>query len=195
MTGLARTLLDLAEVVHPRRLDDALEAAERLRLLDVDELRATSDRNPGRRGLQPLLAWLSTHHHAPEETRSKLERSFLRLCERAGLPRPAMNASVAGFDVDAVWADALVVVEVDSFEFHRTRRAFERDRRRDAQLQCAGYRVLRVTDRRMEREPDAVAADLRALLSSASAPRAVRPGRADPPAARPASRPAAPPSR
>ena len=99
-------------------------------------------------------------------TRSDLERRFLRLCRDAGLPRPAVNVPVAGVEVDFLWPEARLVVELDGFEFHRERAAFERDRRRDAILQRAGYRVLRITHRRLTEEPEAVISDLRALLCS-----------------------------
>jgi very-short-patch-repair endonuclease len=67
--------------------------------------------------------------------------------------------------VDAFWADGRLVVELDSRAFHGTRAAFERDRVRDATLQVAGHRVLRVTDRRLETEPAAVAEAVRLLLN------------------------------
>ena len=100
----------------------------------------------------------------PPIIRSELERRFLELCRDAGLPRPAMNAWVAGHEVDALWEDQRLVVELDGRSFHETRAAFERDRIRDAALQLAGYRVLRVTRRRLEAEPEAVIAAIRGLV-------------------------------
>ena len=103
-------------------------------------------------------------------TRSGLERRFLRLCRDAGLAAPSTNVWIeaATCEVDVVWEDALVAVELDSRSFHATRAAFERDRERDAALQVAGYSVLRVTDRRLDREPDAVVAAVRSLLASSN---------------------------
>lgn len=72
---------------------------------------------------------------------------------------------VEGFEVDAVWLECKLVVELDSHEFHLTRAAFERDRVRDANLQLAGYRVIRITHRRLQDEPEAIVATLRALLA------------------------------
>jgi len=60
-----------------------------------------------------------------------------------------------------------VVVEIDGYEFHRTRAAFETDRVRDAALQREGLRVLRVTDRRLEDDPTGIAEDIRGLLEGA----------------------------
>ena len=81
-----------------------------------------------------------------------------------------MNARVAGLEVDALWPDERLIVELDGYAYHRTRSAFERDRARDATLQLAGYRVLRITARRLGRDPDTVAAAVRALLIAPSPP-------------------------
>jgi very-short-patch-repair endonuclease len=93
-----------------------------------------------------------------------LERKFLELCRAAGLPAPAVNVVIAGMEVDVVWREARLVVELDGHEFHRTRAAFERDRRRDAALQVAGYRVYRVTYRELAEDAVGVMATARALL-------------------------------
>jgi very-short-patch-repair endonuclease len=69
---------------------------------------------------------------------------------------PESNAIVAGYEVDLFWRHPRVVVEFDSFEFHGDRRAFESDRLRDAELQAAGFRVIRVTWRQLVRHPDGV---------------------------------------
>lgn len=85
-------------------------------------------------------------------TRSELERRFLRVVQEAGLPRPLTNHQVEGFEVDAVWLQQRLVVELDGWEFHRTRAAFERDRERDAVLMLAGWRTMRITARGMDAE-------------------------------------------
>ncbi len=66
--------------------------------------------------------------------------------------------------MDALWRERRVVIELDGYEFHRTRAVFERDRARDATLQLAGYRVVRLTDRRLTDDPEEVARTLRRLL-------------------------------
>jgi uncharacterized protein DUF559 len=111
---------------------------------------------------------LLSYREPPPITRSELERRFLDLCRDAGLPPPAVNAWVIDKEVDMLWAAQRLVVELDSRTYHQTRAAFERDRLRDAALQLAGYRVLRVTHRRLHTEPAAVIAAIRALLSSAA---------------------------
>jgi hypothetical protein len=163
VTAPARTLLDLSEVLRPRRLTLAFEEAERLGLLDMRALHGLWERSPGRRGLQPLGGLLSEGRDPPN-TRSALERRFVELCRGENLPLPTLNAGVAGFEVDALWPDERLIVELDGYAFHRTRGAFERDRIRDADLQLAGYRVLRITSRRLEQEPAAVAETVRSLL-------------------------------
>ena len=104
---------------------------------------------------------------APEFTRSEGEERLKRLCKAARLPAPRMNARVAGWEVDAFWPAARLVVEIDGWRYHRTRRRFEDDRRKDAALQVAGYRVVRITWRRLRYESYAVAAELAVLLRPA----------------------------
>ena len=90
---------------------------------------------------------------------------MVELCQVHGLPTPRVNAWLAGLEVDLSWPDARVVVEADSFAFHRTRAAFERDRERDAILAAAGYVVHRFTERQLERTPEAIVAAIRRSLS------------------------------
>jgi very-short-patch-repair endonuclease len=99
----------------------------------------------------------------------ELERLFLALCETHGIAAPAVNAIVGPFEVDALWAGHRLIVECDGWDTHATRAAFERDRARDAWLTAEGYRVVRLTWRRVVDEPDDVAGLLRALLAQAPA--------------------------
>lgn len=130
-----------------------LRAGERLRL-----------RSHGRRGLSGLRSVLDTWQPVGG-TRSELERRFVGLCRESGLPTPAINRVIEGFEVDAVWEEAGLVVELDGYAFHKTRRAFERDRARDAELLLGGYQVLRVTARRLRDDSDSVMATIRRLLA------------------------------
>jgi very-short-patch-repair endonuclease len=100
----------------------------------------------------------------PRFTRSQAERSLLKLVRAAKLPVPLTNTKVAGWEVDAVWPRHMLVVEVDGFAYHGNRAAFERDRRKDAALMAAGYRVVRITWRRLVYEPHEVVALLARLL-------------------------------
>src|SRR4051794_19480349 len=91
-------------------------------------------------------------------TRSTSERRLVALLGRAGLTPDATNARLAGWEVDVLYRDRRLVVELDGFAFHRTRAAFERDRRKDAALTVAGFRVLRFTWRQLEHEPERLVA-------------------------------------
>jgi hypothetical protein len=167
VTTVARTLLDLGDVLRLRDVERAFDEADRLDLLDVDALAATYERARGRHGLKALRPLLDDRRPLLVDTRSPLERVFVAFCHRHGVNQPAINVLAAGFLVDALWIRERLVAELDSYEFHgRSRAAFERDRARDAALQLAGYRVVRLTWRRLEREPERVAGELRALLGA-----------------------------
>jgi hypothetical protein len=163
VTGVARTLLDVAEAARAWRLARAIEEAERRGLFDLRAVDRLIARSPGRRGVRPLKHALAAYRPAPF-TRSGFERRFIELCRRAGLPQPAANLWIAGGEADVSWPERRLVVELDTAAHHQTRAAFERDRARDAALQLAGYRVLRVTDRRLDAQPQEVLAAVRAML-------------------------------
>ena len=96
--------------------------------------------------------------------RSDLERLFLRLCRRYQLPQPEVNARAGPYEVDFLWPDRGLIVEVDGFRHHGHREAFERDRAKDARLQSQGYRVLRFTHRQLTEDRTPVIETLRRLL-------------------------------
>jgi very-short-patch-repair endonuclease/predicted transcriptional regulator of viral defense system len=161
VTRPGRTLVDLADVVPRRTLERAMDEAEYLRL-DCTGLRPIR----GRRGYGLLRAVLAEHSPGTTRTRSKLEDAMVTLCDAHGLPRPEINASLDGYEVDCLWRAPRLIVEADGWAAHGTRSAFERDRARDAALTVAGYRVVRITRTRLDCEPGAVAGQLRALLAS-----------------------------
>jgi very-short-patch-repair endonuclease len=102
--------------------------------------------------------------YGPEPTRSDLERLFLRLCRRHGVPAPEVNVKLGPYTVDFLWRPERLVVEVDSWKYRRDRRAFESDRARDRELKLRGYGVLRFTDRELSAAPLAVVSSLQAHL-------------------------------
>ena len=164
VTALARTLLDLAATISTYRLERALERAEERGLFDlaaVEELLARAGRHPG---IGRLRHSLDIYRDDPATIRSGLERRFRALVRAAGLPAPAMNFNVAGFELDAYWPSHRFAVELDVYETHGSRAAFERDRLRQEDLKLVGVEMTRVTGARMEREPMAVAARLATLL-------------------------------
>jgi len=157
LTTVSRTLVDLADVLSPHRLERVVHRAEHLRVLDAEALRL-----PGRRSLGRALATL--RHDQPDITRSELEECFLSLVAKNDLPRPELNVRLHGSEVDALWRQHALVVELDGAATHLTARAFERDRQRDARLLLAGVRVVRLTYRQVVRDPGGTAALLRRLL-------------------------------
>lgn len=165
VTSISRTLLDLAQVLQQQYLRRALDESERLGLFDLRALERLIGRSQGHRGLRTLGKVLADYRGPPPLTRSELERQFLDLCRDGGLPRPQTSFLVGGREVDVAWPDQRLIVELDSHAFHGTRAAFEDDRIRDAILQAAGYRVIRITHRRMEAAAAEVVQVLRALLS------------------------------
>jgi very-short-patch-repair endonuclease len=164
VTTPARTLLDIAEVLPRRALERVVAEAEHQRLFDLAAIERVLDAHPHRYGAVRLRAVLADAGVGDELTRSELEERVLEICDRHDLPRPRVNARVAGLEVDFYWPSARLVAEADSRRYHLTAAAFERDRERDAALMLRGVRVLRVTSRRIAGEPDAVGATLAALL-------------------------------
>jgi very-short-patch-repair endonuclease len=77
---------------------------------------------------------------------------------------PATNVFIEGYELDAFWPGERFAVELDGYEFHRTRAAFERDRRRQEDLKVAGVEMIRVTARRLDEEPSELAARIALLL-------------------------------
>ncbi len=147
ITTPARTIIDLSRTLTGRPLEQLVNRAERL--VDFDELRqATRSRS--------LKAQLS--RYTPTLTRSELEEAFLRLCDDYGIQRPETNAIVEGFEVDFLWRDKRLIVEVDGYEHHRTPTAFETDRERDVILTLAQWRVMRFTWTQVHQRPAWVAA-------------------------------------
>ncbi len=168
LTSPARTLLDLGAVLTERGLEQAVADAQARRLVSTTDLRAALARAPRRHGASALRTLLE-RQAGPALTRSQAEELLLGIVRSAGLPSPETNVRVGGYEVDCLWRDRRLVVEVDGYAFHSSRASFERDRRRDADLQDRGYRVRRVTWRQLTEEPDDVERSLRRALASDSA--------------------------
>ncbi len=162
-TTPARTLADIAASA-PRLLGRALREAEVLRL-DVGPIQDLLEDEPRRRGARALRTALGTMAVGGADARSPLEHDVLDLLERSGLPPAQANVMVAGHLVDLLWPGQRIVAEVDGRAVHDTAAAFEADRRRDNDLQLAGYLVLRFTHRRMRDDAAGVVAEVRAALA------------------------------
>jgi uncharacterized protein DUF559/putative AbiEi antitoxin of type IV toxin-antitoxin system len=162
-TNTARTLLDLADVVSAARLAQAIEGAERLRVLDARAIEAVLGRATGREAATRLRdALVAYTGKPPPPTRRELERRAFEVFRGAGLPRPDVNVLVetaqGPYEVDFCWPDRRLIVEADSFEFHRSRRAFEADRRRDQLMRARGWTTVRITWRQLNERPTEVIA-------------------------------------
>ncbi len=166
VTSVARTLVDLAEVLAERHLANAVHEAEVQRLFDLGAVKEAQARVPGRAGRHRLDRVLAAYAPRPF-IRSEAENRFLEACAAAGLPRPRSAVSIGGREVDFLWPDRRVAVEVDGAAVHLTQRAFHEDRSRDRELAVLGYQTLRVTWRDLL-EPDALGRQLRAVLADTS---------------------------
>ena len=162
-TSLPRTLLDLGATSPSRQLERAVERAERLDLLDLGAIDSMLARRRGTPGAKRLETALEIYRD-PAFSRSRAELQFLDLVRKAGITRPALNFFIAGMEVDAYWESERFAVEIDGWDAHRTRSAFETDPVRQEDLRLAGIDSIRITARRIEREPDLVARRLQAHL-------------------------------
>jgi hypothetical protein len=170
-TSVARTLLDLAVILPRREVERACDEAEVQRLFDLRAVEDVLDRSRGCRGVTTLRAVLDEHAIGTTLTRPGLEDRTLGALDRAGVRRPEVNVRVVCQDgsapeVDFLWRRERLVLETDGGRFHSTPRQIERDRNKEANLVRAGYRILRATWLQVEREPDGVAAMVRAALAA-----------------------------
>jgi len=169
-TTVARTQLDLAEVINRRGLERAFDQAEAMDAFDLRALEDQLERNSTRRGAAVVRAVLAEHYIGSTLTWSEFEERFLAMTRALGLPRPEVNHWIVLPDGgppirgDFVWRAQRAVLETDGHGTHRTRQAFEGDRKKDQRLIVAGWRSVRVTVRQFEREPDRIAATTIALL-------------------------------
>ncbi len=170
VTTVPRTLLDLASVLPRHALQKAVNEAEVQRLTDPLSLAELVARHPLARGISLIS------RADPVFTRSDLEDAFLAFLAGTALPRPAVNTIVEGFEVDAAWPAHNLVAELDSYTFHRTRQAFERDRARDRRLQASGWRVIRITWRQLHEDAATLERELSALLRAPPTARRAHPG-------------------
>ena len=127
----------------------------------VLSLVARYPRRPG----TPMLRELLDGSRRPALTRSEAGERFLGLVRRGALPEPEVNVGLHGYEVDFLWREHGLAMEIDGFAFHGDRDAFEADRRRDGYLAARGIQVLRVTWRRIDEEPEAILVELAQALA------------------------------
>jgi very-short-patch-repair endonuclease len=161
VTSIQRTLLDLASLVGHRQLEAAINEADKLDLIDPESLRAELDRYAGAHGVAALRVVLDRQTFAL--TASELERRFLPIARRAGLPLPRTGERLNGFEVDFHWPELGLVVETDGLRYHRTPAQQARDRLRDQAHTAAGLTPLRFTHAQVRYEARYVRATLAAV--------------------------------
>jgi very-short-patch-repair endonuclease len=163
VTSVARTLVDLADVLPEKRLADAVHEAEVRRLFDLTRLTSALSSVPGRKGRHKLRRVLAAYAEPLHFTRSRAERLVIQMCKGHGLDRPQVNVWVGGYEVDFYWPEADLVLEVDGEAFHRTTRGFHEDRRRDRALAAQGIHVVRATWRDLTEGEADLALELRRI--------------------------------
>jgi very-short-patch-repair endonuclease len=160
VTGLVRTIVDLASILKLHRVERAVNEADRLGLITPPTLRIEMQRHRGEPGVRPLRDLLDRRTF--RLTRSELERIFLPLAKQAGFPLPLTKQSVNGFEVDFHWPNLGLVVETDGLRYHRTPAEQARDRLRDQVHTAAGLVNLRFTHEQVRYESDHVLSILKA---------------------------------
>jgi hypothetical protein len=164
VTSPARTVLDCAPLLSAAQLTRTVNDGRLAGHLKFGALADVVERFPLHRGAAAVKAIVAADR-GDGPTRSPLEDEFAGFCADHGLPTPRFATHVAGHEVDALFADERVIVELDGWEFHRDRASFESDRDRDADTLAAGYRTVRVTKHRLRTRPEHEAARLRTILS------------------------------
>ena len=162
LTSPAATLIDCASRAGPGSIEAAVNAADRLGLIDPETLRIEIESTPTRPGVRMLRELLDRHSFSP--TDSPLERRFLTLVRSARLPSPQTQVRVNGFRVDFYWPELGLVVETDGLRYHRTPSQQARDLKRDQTHATAGLSTLRFAAMQVIHEPSEVARTLRTVI-------------------------------
>jgi very-short-patch-repair endonuclease/predicted transcriptional regulator of viral defense system len=168
VTEVARTLFDIATIAEREQIEQAANEAEVRGLTSRLSVPHLLERYPGRRGSVAVRQIFDSGRAKRGVTRKELERRFKQILEATDLPLPRLNADLAVggrfFNVDCLWQEQRLIVELDGRAVHGTQRAFEKDRERDRLLLVDGWRVTRVTWRQLCDDAPAIVADLRRLL-------------------------------
>lgn len=164
VTSVARTLLDLAGTSSGRGLSRVVDRARRRGKLDLAAIDHALARRPGSFVTKRLEDVLRLYQQ-PVFDRARSELLFLDAIHDVGLSPPKINCRVEKREIDAYWEAERFAVEVDGWETHGGREAFESDRLRQEDLKLAGIDSIRITAGRIEQEPKVVARRLKLLLT------------------------------
>lgn len=169
-TTVARTVLDLGDVVPTREVERSLEEGDFLEIIDFRAIEEQLERNPTRQAALRLREAMATLRPDTAPTDNAFGELLLATCRRAGVPEPQRQLWIDPGDgeppvqADFAWPEHKLIVETDGAAAHRTRHRFEADRRRDQRLAVLGWRTIRITWRQLTREPARVERLLRQLL-------------------------------
>jgi Transcriptional regulator, AbiEi antitoxin/Protein of unknown function (DUF559) len=178
ITHVARTLVDLSDVLTAHQLAYVIHEAAFRKRLNLEATRQAMARATGRHRLAVLERAIELYLSGSAGTRSELEDTFLTLLPLAQVPEPLVNTIVEGEEADCFWPDAGLIVEVDG-PGHRRPTAKRDDARKEAIWRAAGYEILRFTEMQIEQRPDEVVQVMRArgVLRPGRGPRPGRGGR------------------
>lgn len=168
LTSPARALLEIAAELPDRALERALDEALIKRLVSHAAIAAVITAYPRSRGVGRLRV-LADPGRPTTQTRSDGEEALLAAFRRANIPAPEVNARVGNYTADFVWRKQKVIVELDGYDYHRGRAAFERDHARDVEHLRLGFLVIRVTARQLARELEALLVQIATALARRSA--------------------------
>ena len=163
VTSVARTLLDIAGVLPERLVQRAYEEAAHLELLEVAAVEDLLARSNGKKGVRVLRRILEVDPAFAARLRSELERMFRDLIAGSDIPMYEPNRTLRGYEVDAYWPEARLVIELDGRSFHTSAFAAERDDVKTAELRLAGYEVMRLTHSMVKQRPRWVLETIRTL--------------------------------
>ncbi len=163
VTSPNRTLIDIAATLEPRRLERAVNEADRLSLTDPERLRTALNECPRAPGVGVLRKLLDRRTFVL--TDSELERRFIPIARQAGLGPPLTRQVLNGYRVDFYWPQLGLVVETDGLRYHRTAAQQTRDRERDQAHAAAGLTSLRFSHAQIRYEPARVCETLRAVAA------------------------------
>ena len=165
ITTVARTVVDMAAHSTPDEVAVIFhEAAVRYRV-KPHHVEAVLKRRPNAKGAKALRRVINGDERV---LLSELERGFIALLTRAQLPLPKTNIPRHGHWVDCRWPEYNLTVELDTYRYHGTRRAWEQDQKRERKARARGDEYRRYVWGDVFEEPEATVSELRQLLSTLS---------------------------
>ena len=167
LTSPARTLIDIATDLRPRELEWALDEALATHIISKSQLAEALERSQSRPGAA-ILRTLAEQRTTLTRTRSHPEETLLRLLREADIKLPLVNVQLYGFEADFYWPNERLVVEVDGYQWHSSRSAFERDHRKDVTFRAHGLEVDRFSAEQIEGRPYVVVAAVAGRLAALS---------------------------